>query len=102
MNTTLTDLAAIYPSGGLPSNDQALALASIDDTWALAQLAAELRDEGFGNVVTYSRKVFIPLTHLCRDVCHYCTFAQVPRKLKAPYMSVEEVLEIARHGAAMG
>ncbi|MDE0064296.1 MAG: 5-amino-6-(D-ribitylamino)uracil--L-tyrosine 4-hydroxyphenyl transferase CofH, partial [Gammaproteobacteria bacterium] len=54
------------------------------------------------NVVTYSRKVFFPLTHLCRDVCHYCTFAQVPRKLKAPYMSLDDVLEIARHGASLG
>ena len=52
--------------------------------------------------MTYSRKVFIPLTHLCRDVCHYCTFAQVPRKVMAPYMSIDEVLEVARHGAAMG
>ncbi|MFU8817707.1 MAG: 5-amino-6-(D-ribitylamino)uracil--L-tyrosine 4-hydroxyphenyl transferase CofH, partial [Pseudomonadales bacterium] len=42
------------------------------------------------------------LTHLCRDVCHYCTFAQVPRKLKAAYLTVDEVLDIARHGAAMG
>jgi FO synthase len=86
----------------LPDRDLALALAEVDDTAALAALASQVRDRGFGNVVTYSRKVFIPLTHLCRDVCHYCTFAQVPRKLKAPYLSVDEVLEIARHGAAMG
>ncbi len=89
-------------TGRLPDRDLALALAEVEDTAALAGLAARLRDDGFGNVVTYSRKVFIPLTHLCRDVCHYCTFAQVPRKLKAPYMTVEEVLEVARHGAAMG
>jgi FO synthase len=86
----------------LPDRDLALALAEVDDTAALAALASQVRDRGFGNVVTYSRKVFIPLTHLCRDVCHYCTFAQVPRKLKAPYLSVDEVLEIARHGAALG
>ncbi len=89
-------------SGILPSDEDALRLADCADTKALADVAQALRDRGFHNVVTYSRKVFIPLTHLCRDVCHYCTFAQVPRKLKAPYMSIEEVLEIARHGQRMG
>ena len=84
------------------SSDNALALADFTDTKALADVASELRDQGFRNAVTYSRKVFIPLTHLCRDVCHYCTFAQVPRKVIAPYMSIDEVLEVARHGAAMG
>ena len=81
---------------------EALALADFSNTRALADVASVLRDQGFRNTVTYSRKVFIPLTHLCRDVCHYCTFAQVPRKVMAPYMSIEEVLEVARHGAAMG
>lgn len=80
----------------------ALALANEEDTATLAAAAATLRDQGFRNVVTYSRKVFIPLTHLCRDVCHYCTFAEVPRKVQAPYMSLEQVLEVAREGAAMG
>ena len=51
---------------------------------------------------TYSRKVFIPLTQLCADVCHYCTFAKAPRGLKAPYLTPDEVLEIARRGAAIG
>ena len=88
--------------GVLLSDDDALALAEFTDTRALADVASVLRDQGFRNTVTYSRKVFIPLTHLCRDVCHYCTFAQVPRKVMAPYMSIEEVLEVARHGAAMG
>ncbi len=88
--------------GKLPSNDEALALADFEDTRALADVAQTLRDRGFRNTITYSKKVFIPLTHLCRDVCHYCTFAQVPRKLKAPYMTIDEVLEVARHGQAMG
>ncbi|HEY6870060.1 MAG TPA: 5-amino-6-(D-ribitylamino)uracil--L-tyrosine 4-hydroxyphenyl transferase CofH [Novosphingobium sp.] len=57
---------------------------------------------GHGTRVTYSRKVFIPLTQLCRDVCHYCTFATTPGHLKAPYLSRDEVLAIARAGAAMG
>ena len=57
------------------TEEQALALAECDDTAALAQAACRLRDAHHGNIITYSRKVFIPLTHLCRDVCHYCTFA---------------------------
>ena len=89
-------------NGESPTDSEALRLADCQDTASLAAIASKCRDAGFRNVVTYSRKVFIPLTHLCRDVCHYCTFAQVPRKLKAPYMSVDEVLEIAHHGAALG
>ena len=89
-------------SGTLPTDAQALTLADCDDTRLLADAAAVIRDQGFRNVVTFSKKVFIPLTHLCRDVCHYCTFAQVPRKLKAPFLTLDEVLDIAREGAAMG
>ena len=89
-------------NGQLPSDDEALALADFDDTATLAAAAADLRDAGFLNLVTYSKKVFIPLTHLCRDVCHYCTFAQTPSKLEAPYMSLSAVLDVARHGAQMG
>ena len=88
--------------GDLPTDQEALALADFEDTRALADIAEAIRDAGFLNVVTYSKKVFIPLTHLCRDVCHYCTFAQVPRKVKAPYMTIDEVLEVARNGQQMG
>ena len=103
MTASALDRATRLAAGGeLPDHALALDLAEEHDTAALARLAASLRDRGFGNGVTYSRKVFIPLTHLCRDVCHYCTFAQVPRKVKAPYLTEDEVLEIARHGAAMG
>src|SRR5687768_958370 len=63
---------------------------------------AGLVDAGRPGVVTYSRKVFIPLTRLCRDRCHYCTFATVPGRLPAPFLSIDEVLEIARAGAALG
>jgi len=69
---------------------------------ALTEAAEALTLEGFGRVVTYSRKVFIPLTRLCRDVCHYCTFAQAPGRLPAPFLAPEQVLEIARAGAAAG
>lgn len=98
MNAALQNVLA----GARLTDSEALTLADFTDTRALADVASVLRDQGFRNTVTYSRKVFIPLTHLCRDVCHYCTFAQVPRKVMAPYMSIEEVLEVARHGAAMG
>jgi FO synthase len=63
---------------------------------------AGLAEIGRAGVVTYSPKVFIPLTRLCRDRCHYCTFVTVPGKLEAPFLSPDEVLEIARAGAAMG
>lgn len=63
---------------------------------------AHLTAEGRPGIVTYSRKVFIPLTRLCRDRCHYCTFATVPHRLPAAYLERDEVLEIARQGAAAG
>ena len=88
--------------GQLPSDQQALDLADCDDTAALSKVAAVLRDCGHHNVVTYSRKVFIPLTHLCRDVCHYCTFARTPKKIEQAFMPVEDVLELCRQGARMG
>lgn len=91
-----------FAADSLPTDEEALALADVDDTAALARRAAALRDTGHGNIVTYSRKVFIPLTQLCRDVCHYCTFAQTPKKLEQIFMPVEEVLELCRQGATMG
>ena len=68
----------------------------------LIEAAGRLRDEGHGRHISYSRKVFIPLTHLCRDVCHYCTFAERPRAGRSAYLSPDEVLAIARAGAATG
>jgi FO synthase len=68
----------------------------------LGKAASSLRDSAGGRRLTYSRKVFIPLTQLCRDVCGYCTFAKAPRRLTSAYMSVDEVLEVARQGAAQG
>ena len=64
--------------------------------------ARAIRDEAFGTRVTYSPKVFIPLTMLCRDRCGYCTFAQPPARLDSPYLSPDEVLAIARQGARAG
>jgi len=68
----------------------------------LLDAAASARDAGWGNLVTYSPKVFIPLTKLCRDVCHYCTFARPPIEGRRAYLSLDEVLDIARAGAAAG
>src|SRR5438105_6231026 len=64
--------------------------------------AARIRDEAHGTRVTYSPKVFIPLTMLCRDKCGYCTFAKAPARLESPYLTPDEVLAIARAGAAAG
>ncbi len=71
----------------------------LDDLLAEARA---LREEGHGRVVTYSPKVFIPLTKLCRDVCHYCTFARPPRRGERAYLTADEVLTVARAGAAAG
>lgn len=86
----------------LLSAPEALELAIETDTRALMAAAARLRDRNFGKYITYSRKVFIPLTHLCRDSCHYCTFARPPRKDERIYMTPEEVLAVAKRGEAAG
>ncbi len=78
-----------------------------DDLAALAEPAGRVRDEamaraGRPGTITYSRKVFIPLTRLCRDRCHYCTFVTVPHRVPSAFLEMEEVLQIARDGAAAG
>jgi len=87
--------------GSRPSATDARRLVTADRE-ALVATAAVLRDRGHRNVVSYSRKVFIPLTTLCRDVCQYCTFARPPRLGERAYLGVDEVLAIARAGAAAG
>jgi FO synthase len=82
--------------------EDALALAEEKDLPRLMGWAAALRDRGYGSAVSYSRKVFIPLTQLCRDVCGYCVFARTPRKVDQPYLSVEQAVEIAARGAKVG
>ncbi|MGH2724457.1 MAG: bifunctional FO biosynthesis protein CofGH [Actinomycetota bacterium] len=72
---------------------------------ALAELcavASSLRELGHGRTISYSRKVFVPLTMLCRDVCHYCTFAKPPRDLREPFLSPEEVVAIGDAGRRAG
>ena len=98
MTTDILDLLA--PLRRL-SRDEAYAVSELGLD-LLLRAAAARRDAAHGAVVSYSRKVFIPLTQLCRDVCHYCTFAQSPRKGRAAYLTLDEVLAIARAGAAAG
>ncbi len=83
---------------------EALALADdpSPDLAALCTAARARRDAARGVVITYSPKVFIPLTVLCRDVCHYCTFTKPPRKDERNYMTVDEVVAIAELGKAAG
>src|SRR5712691_9782907 len=87
-------------AGKALSVDEAEALlgARGDALEELLASAARLRDLGHGTTVTYSRKVFIPLTMLCRDHCHYCTFAKPPAKLDAPFLTPDEVVAVAEAG----
>ena len=78
-----------------------------EDLNRLLDYASRTRDAGLEaakrpNVITYSRKVFIPLTRLCRDRCGYCTFATVPHRLHSLYLEPDQILEIARQGAELG
>ena len=85
-----------------PNEAEALALSEFTDTPALLQIAGQLRDTGHGQLVSYSRKVFIPLTKLCRDFCHYCTFAQPPKRNRHNFMTPDEVLALVKQGEDAG
>ena len=74
----MNDLLHRASLGQTLNDREILDLSEKASTKELADVASDLRNQGFNNVVTYSRKVFIPLTHLCRDVCHYCTFGPFP------------------------
>jgi FO synthase len=104
MSTTadIADALAAAEAGHKLSHKQALALGDCDDLPRLTTLAEQLCIAGHGHHVSYSRKVFIPLTRLCRDVCHYCTFARAPNAHEPHYLSPDAVLEIARAGQAAG
>ncbi len=99
----------------LPSFDRLAAGAGLSDAVALRLVdmdgdamtdlcaaAGELRDRGRGNVITFSPKVFIPLTRLCRDFCGYCTFRQSPDEAESLYLSADEVLSVASDGQRLG
>jgi len=81
---------------GIPQQLKTMPLRGLIDT------AGSLRDQGWGQQITYSRKVFIPLTELCRDVCHYCTYAKTPKNLQQAFLSPDQVLAIARAGKQQG
>jgi FO synthase len=99
---TTVDVLTRAKAGQRLSATEALALADCADPRPLMPIAAALRDAGHGNLVSYSRKVFIPLTQLCRDVCHYCTFAHPPRRGESPYLDADQILAIATSGARAG
>jgi len=85
-----------------PNELEALELADVTDTKKLVSLARCIRDEGHHNLISFSRKIFIPLTKLCRDFCHYCTFAEAPKKNNQNYLTIEEVMELVKKGEASG
>jgi FO synthase len=99
---TTDDTLARAAAGQRLSAEEALGLVDYADPGPLMPVAAALRDRGHGGLVSYSRKVFIPLTQLCRDVCHYCTFAHPPRRSEPAYLDAEQVLAIASAGAHAG
>ncbi|HEY3629413.1 MAG TPA: 7,8-didemethyl-8-hydroxy-5-deazariboflavin synthase CofG, partial [Jatrophihabitantaceae bacterium] len=90
-----------------PTEAATLMAARGEQLTELTAIAGRVRDAGLvaagrPDIITYSRKVFIPLTRLCRDRCHYCTFVTVPGRLPAAYLEIDEVVDIAARGAALG
>src|SRR3977135_2030304 len=81
---------------------EAAKLVHIADIEPLLEAAGARRDAAHGPCVSYSRKVFIPLTQLCRDVCHYCTFARAPRANEKAYLTIEQMVAIAEAGKKAG
>ncbi|GAC1358926.1 MAG: bifunctional FO biosynthesis protein CofGH [Herpetosiphon sp.] len=102
MRDPLQDLLAGLLDGNTIADEQAPLLLTRDADVLLLATAASVRDLAHPYLVSYSRKVFIPLTQLCRDVCHYCTFAHPPRRGQRAYLLPDEVLAIAKAGAAAG
>jgi 7,8-didemethyl-8-hydroxy-5-deazariboflavin synthase CofG subunit len=90
--------------GKAPTKEEAMRLAAArgDELAALMQAAAKLRDRYKGKTVTFSPKIFIPLTNLCRDFCGYCTFRKAPDEPGAKSMSLDEVLRVVRRGKLLG
>ena len=99
MTMTKDSILDSVTSGHRLDENQALALAGFENTDALMEAARGVRDRRSGDVVTFSPKIFIPLTELCRDVCRYCTFAKTPGNVRAPYLTVDQAIDIARRGA---
>ncbi len=85
-----------------PCEALALCDATADESQELLATAAQLRDMHKGRVVTFSPKIFVPLTNLCRDFCGYCTFRKAPEEPGAKTMTLEEVVRVARQGKLLG
>ncbi len=102
MNAALDKFLGDFPDETALTAQEAYQLVELTDLAPLLQVSALRRDREHGSAVSYSRKVFIPLTKLCRDVCHYCTFAHPPRADEPAFLSREAILEIARAGRAAG
>jgi FO synthase len=99
---SISTLVRNFPHSRRLTSDEAADLVRIDDIGSLLGAAARRRDAAHGRTLSYSRKVFIPLTRLCRDVCHYCTFAHPPREGEKAYLSIEQMVAIARAGKKAG
>ena len=110
-----TGLATYINRSPLPSLDRVASGQTLSDADAmslagsagltieeLCAAASELRDRGRGRVVTFSPKVFIPLTRMCRDFCGYCTFRQAPEETEGLYLTVDQVMSVARAGQKLG
>jgi len=88
----------LLASSGIQTSDRT----TLGDADHLYKIASEIRDRGKGHVVSFSPKVFLPLTRLCRDFCGYCTFRQTPQRAEQIYMTPDEVLAVARRGERQG
>jgi FO synthase len=99
---SISNLLQSFPLDRRLARDEAAQLIDTCDLHELLDAAARRRDAAHGQQVSYSRKVFIPLTRLCRDVCHYCTFAHAPSAGERAYLSIEEMIAIAEAGRKAG
>src|SRR5256885_3319586 len=90
--------------GKLPNRTEAHTLSALngEELQALITMAGQVRDRHKGRVVTFSPKVFVPLTNLCRDFCGYCTFRKAPDEIGAKTMTLDEVLRVVRQGKLLG
>jgi FO synthase len=102
MKTGAEEFLSDFPADAALAPVDAYRLVELRDLAPLLHASARRRDNAHGGLVSYSRKVFIPLTKLCQDVCHYCTFAHWPRPDEPAYLSREAVLQIARAGRDAG
>jgi FO synthase len=102
MTASIPALLGAAMAGERPGPEAASLLAETRDLPRLMAAAAAIRDRGFPDLVTYSPKLFVPLTQACRDVCHYCTFAQPPRPGEPVYMSPDRVLALVEEGKRAG